>query len=148
MIVEAAALAGVNDLIKELPLGFNTLVGGAGGHVLSGGQRQRIALARAVYGNPHLVILDEPSSSLDAAGEQALGLALERMKQNGSVVVVITHKLSLLSYCDDVLVLNAGTVQAFGPRGQVVDRLSKLRSPALTVVETSGPSPTDARRTR
>ncbi len=147
-LIAAAGLAGVNDLIKELPKGFNTLVGGAVGHVLSGGQRQRIALARAVYGNPHLVILDEPSSSLDAAGEQALGLALDRMRQNGSVVVVITHKLSLLSYCDDVLVLNAGTVQAFGPRGQVVDRLSKLRAPALTVVEGSGPAPSDARRTK
>jgi PrtD family type I secretion system ABC transporter len=147
-LITAAGLAGVNDLIKELPQGFNTLVGGVSGHVLSGGQRQRIALARAVYGNPHLVVLDEPSSSLDAAGEQALGLALERLKQNGSAVVVITHKLSLLSYCDDVLVLNAGTVQAFGPRGQVVDRLSKSRAPALTVVEGSGPGPSDARRTQ
>ncbi|MEQ1613635.1 MAG: type I secretion system permease/ATPase, partial [Hyphomicrobiaceae bacterium] len=122
-LVTAANLAGINDLIKELPDGFNTRVG-HGGHVLSGGQRQRIALARAVYGNPHLVILDEPSSSLDAAGEQALGLALERMKQNGSAVVVITHKLSLLTYCDDVLILNAGTVQAVGPRAQIVERLS------------------------
>ena len=147
-LLAAAGLAGVNDLIKELPHGFNTLVGGVNGHVLSGGQRQRIALARAVYGNPHVVVLDEPSSSLDAAGEQALGLALERMKQNGSAVIVITHKLSLLSYCDDVLVLNAGTVQAFGPRGQVVDRLSKSRAPALTVVEGSGPGPGDARRTQ
>jgi PrtD family type I secretion system ABC transporter len=142
-LIAAAGLAGVNDLIKELPQGFNTRVGHSG-HVLSGGQRQRIALARAVYGSPHLVILDEPSSSLDAAGEQALGLALERLKQNGSAVVVITHKLSLLSYCDDVLILNAGTVQAFGPRGQIVDRLAKVRAagaPALTVVEGTGPGP-------
>jgi PrtD family type I secretion system ABC transporter len=146
-LIAAAGLAGINDLIKELPQGFNTHVG-FGGHVLSGGQRQRIALARAMYGNPHLVILDEPSSSLDAAGEQALGLALDRLKQAGSAVVVITHKLSLLTYCDDVLILNAGTVQAFGPRGQIVDRLSKLRapgSPALTVVEGSGRGSADAK---
>lgn len=149
-LVAAANLAGINDLIKELPEGFNTRVG-HGGHVLSGGQRQRIALARAVYGNPHLVILDEPSSSLDAAGEQALGLALERLKQVGSAVVVITHKLSLLTYCDDVLILNAGTVQAFGPRTQIVERLSKVRAagaPALTVVEGSGQVPGDARRNK
>ena len=147
-LVAAANLAGINDLIKELPDGFNTRVG-HGGHVLSGGQRQRIALARAVYGNPHLVILDEPSSSLDAAGEQALGLALERLKKAGSAVVVITHKLSLLTYCDDVLILNAGTVQAVGPRAQIVDRLAKVRAggaPTLTVVEGTGPGPGDARR--
>ena len=147
-LVAAAGMAGVTDLVKELPLGYNTRVGGVGGHVLSGGQRQRIALARAVYDNPYLVVLDEPSSSLDAAGEQALGLALERLKQTGSVVVVITHKLSLLSYCDDVLVLNAGTVQAFGPRGQVVDRLSKLRQPNLTVVEGSGAASVETRQSK
>ena len=147
-LVAAAGMAGVTDLIKELPQGYNTRVGGAGGHVLSGGQRQRIALARAVYDNPYLVVLDEPSSSLDAAGEQALGMALERLKQTGSVVVVITHKLSLLSYCDDVLVLNAGTVQAFGPRGQVVDRLSKLRQPNLTVVEGSGVASLETRQSK
>jgi PrtD family type I secretion system ABC transporter len=149
-LIAASGMAGVNDLVKDLPEGFNTRVG-YGGHVLSGGQRQRIALARAVYGTPHLVILDEPSSSLDAAGEQALGLALERLKQAGSSVVVITHKLSLLTYCDDVLILNAGTVQAFGPRGQIVDKLSKLRSPgapALTVVEGTGPGPADTRRSK
>jgi PrtD family type I secretion system ABC transporter len=146
-LIAAAGLAGINDLIKELPQGFNTRIG-FGGHVLSGGQRQRIALARAVYGSPHLVILDEPSSSLDAAGEQALGLALERLKQAGSAVIVITHKLSLLTYCDDVLILNAGTVQAFGPRGQIVDRLAKMRAPgtpALTVVEGSGPGAIEAK---
>ncbi len=147
-LVAAAGMAGVTDLIKELPQGYNTRVGGVGGHVLSGGQRQRIALARAVYDNPYLVVLDEPSSSLDAAGEQALGLALERLKQSGSVVVVITHKLSLLTYCDDVLVLNAGTVQAFGPRGQVVDRLSKLRQPNLTVVEGSGAASVETRQSK
>ncbi len=136
-LLEAANLAGINDLVKDMPQGFNTRIG-HGGHVLSGGQRQRLALARAMYGNPHLVVLDEPSSSLDAGGEQALGLALERMKQSGTAVVVVTHKLSLLAYCDDVLILNAGTVQAFGPRSQIVDRLAKQKTPALTIVEGSG----------
>lgn len=103
-----------------------------------------------MYGTPHLVVLDEPSSSLDAAGEQALGLALERLKQAGSAVIVITHKLSLLNYCDDVLIMNAGTVQAFGPRAQIVERLAKVRAagaPTLTVVEGSGGGG-DARRTK
>ena len=148
-LLAAAGMAGVHDLIRELPDGFNTRIG-QGGHVLSGGQRQRVALARAVYGTPHLVVLDEPSSSLDAAGEQALGLALERLKQAGSAVIVITHKLSLLNYCDDVLIMNAGTVQAFGPRAQIVERLAKVRAagaPTLTVVEGSGGGG-DARRTK
>lgn len=149
-LTAAASLAGINDLIRELPEGFNTWIG-QGGHILSGGQRQRLALARAVYGMPHLVILDEPSSSLDASGEQSLGQALERLKQAGSAVVVITHKLSLLTYCDDVLILNAGTVQALGPRAQIVDRLAKLRppgTPTLTVVEGGGPLVTEPTRVK
>lgn len=139
-LIQAANMAGINDLIKEMPQGFNTRVG-PGGHVLSGGQRQRLALARALYGNPHFVVLDEPSSSLDASGEQALGLAIERLRLNGSCAVVVTHKLSLLAYCDDVMILNAGTVQAFGQRQQIVDRLIKQKSPTLTVIEGSALPP-------
>ena len=137
-LIAAASLAGVHDIIKSLPKGYSTQIGTAGGAVLSGGQRQRLALARAVYGNPALIVLDEPSSNLDAVGEQALGAAIDKMKSAGAIVVVASHKLSLLAFCDDVLVLNGGAVHAFGPRSQIVDRLPKLRPVALTVVDAKG----------
>lgn len=134
-LVAACEKAGIQDLIKNLPDGFNTLLG-PGGHVLSGGQRQRVALARAVYGSPRLVVLDEPNANLDVLGEQALGTAIERLRREGTTVVVVTHKVALLAYCDDVLVLNAGAVQAFGSRDQIVNRLPRLKAtPSLTVIE-------------
>ena len=136
-LTAAAELAGIQDLIKGLPSGYSTVVG-VGGHVLSGGQRQRIALARAVVGNPSLVVLDEPNSNLDAVSEQALMTMIQKLQAMQTTVVIITHKLNILNYCDDVLVLNAGSVQAFGTRDQVVSRIAKLRAtPALTVVEGS-----------
>ena len=137
-LIEAASLAGVHDIIKSLPNGYATQIGTQGGAVLSGGQRQRLALARAVYGNPAMIVLDEPSSNLDAGGEQALGAAIDKIKSTGAIVVVASHKLSLLAFCDDVLVLNGGAVHAFGPRAQIVERLPKLRPVPLTVVESSG----------
>jgi PrtD family type I secretion system ABC transporter len=134
-LIEAASLAGVHDIIKSLPNGYATQIGTQGGAILSGGQRQRLALARAVYGNPAMIVLDEPSSNLDAGGEQALGAAIDRMRNNGSIVIVASHKLSLLAFCDDVLVLNGGAVHAFGSRAQIVERLPKLRPAPLLVVE-------------
>jgi PrtD family type I secretion system ABC transporter len=132
--IAAAELVGIQDLIRSLPNGYNTPVG-AEGHVLSGGQRSRIALARAVYGDPRFIVMDEPNSNLDSLAEQSFLSTVQRLKSANSTVVIITHKLNILSYCDDVLVLNNGTVQAFGPRDQIVNRIPRsTASPALTVI--------------
>lgn len=125
-LLEAVQTAGLADLIRILPHGLNTMVGGSD-FVPSGGQRQRIALARAVYGRPHLVVLDEPNSNLDANGETALTSAIIKLKQSGAIVVVVTHKMNFLSVCDDLLVLNGGVVQGMGPRAQILDRLPRQR---------------------
>jgi PrtD family type I secretion system ABC transporter len=132
--IAAAELAGIQDLVRSLPNGYNTPVG-INGHVLSGGQRSRIALARAVYGEPKFVVLDEPNSNLDSLAEQSLLGMVGQLKAKGVTVVIITHKLNILSYCDDVLVLNNGTVQAFGGRDQIVNRIPRsTAAPALTVI--------------
>ena len=134
LIVAAAELAGVQDVVRNLPDGYNTRIGG-NGVVLSGGQRQRLALARAVFGDPHLIVMDEPNAHLDAGGEKALGEAILRLRSQGKVVVIITHRMSLLAFCDDLLVLNGGAVQAFGERDQIVNRLPRLKAqPNLTVI--------------
>jgi ATP-binding cassette, subfamily C, type I secretion system permease/ATPase len=132
--IAASELAGIQDLIRSLPSGYNTPVG-PNGHVLSGGQRSRIALARAVYGDPRFVVLDEPNSNLDALAEQSFLAMVQKLKAGNVTVVIVTHKLNILSYCDDVLVLNNGTVQAFGPRDQIVNRIPRSTAPpALTVI--------------
>jgi PrtD family type I secretion system ABC transporter len=124
----AIRLAGVGDLIQSLPDGLSTDLG-PDGHALSGGQRQRLALARAVYGDPHLIVLDEPNANLDAVGEESLAATLSALRDQGAIVVVITHRMNMLAWCDDVLVLNAGTVHAFGRRDQVLSRLPGYRAP-------------------
>lgn len=126
-VLAAADLAGINDIIQSLPDGFNTRLGGPGGHVLSGGQKQRVALARAVYGDPSLIVLDEPNSNLDAIGEQSLGRSILAMRERGASIVIVTHRMNILTYCDDVLVLNGGSVHAFGSRDQILARLSNNR---------------------
>jgi len=133
-LLAAAELAGIQDLIRSLPEGYNTKVGPSG-HVLSGGQRSRIALARAVYGSPKLIVLDEPNSNLDARAEQALFEMVYKLRAMQATVVIATHKLTTLNYCDDVLVLNAGAAQAFGSRDQIVSRIPRLAAaPTLTVI--------------
>lgn len=133
-LIAAAELAGIQDLIKSLPNGYNTIVG-PNGHVLSGGQRSRIALARAVYGDPKFIVLDEPNSNLDAVAEQSFLNMVQKVRARGATVVIVTHKLNILSYCDDVLVLNSGTVQAFGARDQIVNRIPRSTAPpALTLI--------------
>ena len=122
VIIQAARLAGIHDFILQLPDGYDTMIG-PGGHVLSGGQRQRVGLARAVFGEPRLVILDEPNSNLDVPGEQALNKALEHMKAHGATVVIITHRPSILSMADKVLVLRDGAVELFGGREPVLQRI-------------------------
>jgi ATP-binding cassette, subfamily C, type I secretion system permease/ATPase len=125
-IVAAATTAGVHDMIVHLPNGYQTNVGEAG-NLLSAGQRQRIALARALYGEPFLVVLDEPNSNLDQAGELALTEAILSVRQRCGIVIVIAHRPSALQALDKVLGLFGGRVQAFGPKEQV---LAKLLQPA------------------
>ena len=125
-VLEAAHAAGVHDLILSFPLGYGTLIG-EGGMALSAGQRQRIALARAFYGNPFLVVLDEPSSNLDSEGEQALMNAIMNVRRRGGIVIVITHRPKSLDAVDKLLVVGNGTVQAFGDRDEVLRKV--LRNP-------------------
>ncbi|MBN1932748.1 MAG: type I secretion system permease/ATPase [Desulfobacterales bacterium] len=124
MVVEAAGMAGAHEVILRFIQGYETDIGEAGVS-LSGGQRQRVGLARAVYGNPALVILDEPNSNLDEAGEMDLVHALKRLKAQGTTVIMITHKPSLLSGVDKILVLKQGDRPDFGTRDEVFARALK-----------------------
>jgi len=121
-VVDAARLAGVHELILKLSDGYDTIIGANGGG-LSGGQRQRIALARAVYGTPCLVVLDEPNSNLDEHGEQMLMLTLQQLQKNGCTTVIISHKSGILQAVERLLVLNAGELVAYGPKTKVLEHL-------------------------
>lgn len=118
-VLAAAKAAGAYEMILSLPKGFETPIGEAGG-ILSGGQRQRIGLARALYRDPFLVVLDEPNANLDAAGDAALTAAIGSVRQRGGIVVVIAHRPSALAGIDLVMILAEGQVQAFGPKDEVL----------------------------
>jgi ATP-binding cassette subfamily C protein len=124
-VLRAAQAAGAHEMILRLPGGYDTVIGDAG--ELSVGQRQRIVLARALYGEPFLVLMDEPSTSLDGEGEMALKSAIEGLKMRGAIVIIIVHHRSALSLCDQVLVLFNGTQQTFGPRDEVMRQLTAPR---------------------
>ncbi len=124
--LRAANLAGVHELILRLPQGYDTQIG-EGGAVLSGGMRQRLALARAVYGEPSLVVLDEPSSNLDGEGDIALAKCIRQLQERGAAVVLISHQQGTLAVADKLLVLHDGAVVAFGPRAEVLERLQPRR---------------------
>jgi ABC-type protease/lipase transport system fused ATPase/permease subunit len=128
-VVRAAQRARVHEMILSLPNGYDTQVESAG-VLLSPGQRQRIALARALYGNPRLVILDEPNSNLDGAGEQALAEALIELRQQSVTVVVVTHRNTLIRHVTQMLVLEAGRVQHYGATAQVLVALERQRTGA------------------
>jgi len=123
-VVAAAQRANAHEMILTLPQGFDTPVGEQGSR-LSPGQRQRIALARALYGNPQLVVLDEPNSNLDGAGEVALAHAMSALHAAGVTTVVITHRPSLIAHVDKVMVLGAGRIQQFGPAGEVMKEMQR-----------------------
>jgi PrtD family type I secretion system ABC transporter len=125
-IVKAARLAHAHEMIQHLPQGYDTRIGD-GGVRLSGGQRQRIGLARAVFGNPHFIVLDEPNASLDQAGEAALVEAIENLKRSGVVLVIVGHRPSTLSIATKILFLKEGRVVMFGERDHVLETL-KARS--------------------
>ncbi|MDB5364472.1 MAG: Type secretion system ATPase, PrtD [Rhodospirillales bacterium] len=123
-IVRAATMAGVHDMITSFKDGYNTQIG-IGGQSLSGGQRQRVGLARALYGDPRYLVLDEPNSNLDIEGEAALARAFLELKARGATIIAMTHRLQLLSAVDKVLVINGGQIQAFGPRDAVLAQYTR-----------------------
>ena len=137
MVVRAAQRAGVHEMILRFPNGYDTPIG-AGGGFLSGGQRQRIALARALYRDPVMVVLDEPNSNLDDVGEQALVRAVLELKAQGSTVIVITHRTNIVSVVDRLMVLRDGALQVFGPRNEVLAALQKASQGVQPAIAQSG----------
>jgi PrtD family type I secretion system ABC transporter len=130
-VIPAARLVGAHEMILSLPVGYETNIG-RGGTALSGGQRQWIALARAVYGEPRLIVLDEPYANLDHGAEEALIKALQDLKARGATVIVIAHRPNILQQVDKMLVLHHGQVQAFGDRSEI---LSKMIRPASAAIQ-------------
>jgi ATP-binding cassette subfamily C protein len=118
-IVAAARKAGAHEMILQLPEGYDTPVA-AGGARLSGGQKQRIGLARAFYGNPVLLVLDEPNSNLDATGQDALNLAIRQAKAEGRIVIIMAHRPAGIAECDLILIMDGGSARGFGPRDEIL----------------------------
>ncbi|AIC20746.1 peptidase [Pseudomonas chlororaphis] len=136
-VIQAARTAGVHEMILLLPDGYDTVIGSEG-VMLSAGQRQRIGLARALYGNPRLIILDEPNSNLDEVGDRALAAAIQQIKHTGATLFVITHRTNIVSQLDRLLVMKAGMVGLYGPREEVLAELSGQQPP---VPKHAGPVP-------
>jgi len=133
-IVKAAQAAGAHDLILRLPKGYETQLGESG-VTLSAGQRQRVGLARTLYGEPRVVVLDEPNANLDADGETALLEALAGAKARGSTIILVSHKPSMFASADKLMVLRAGQLVQFGPRDEVMRNLQGGQRPALAEVK-------------
>ena len=139
-VVAAAQQANAHELILRLPKGYETELG-EGGSVLSAGQRQRVGLARTLFGDPKLIILDEPNANLDSEGEAALMAALQRAKQRGATVILISHKPSIFAITDKILVLINGQVNDYGPRDEVLGRLAQRQAqPAQQPKQPEGPA--------
>jgi PrtD family type I secretion system ABC transporter len=141
-ILKAAQIAGVHDIILRLPEGYATRIG-QGGMALSAGQRQRVGLARAVFGDPFLIVLDEPNANLDADGENALSRAIQIMRRNQCIVIVISHRPSALAALDMAMVLYEGRMIAFGSCQEIFARVSggKPGQPAPSVAQPANRAP-------
>lgn len=152
-VIAAARAAGVHELILRLPEGYETMIGESGAG-LSAGQRQRIGLARALFGNPFLVVLDEPNSNLDSEGEAALTTAIRGVRARNGIVVVVAHRPSALAGVDQVLMMSDGRKIAFGPKDDVLAQFTQLQDPAARRPASGGlrvigaPSPTRPDLTR
>jgi ATP-binding cassette subfamily C protein len=136
-VLQAARAAGVHDLILSFPDAYSTKVG-EGGMTLSAGQRQRIGLARALYGNPFLVVLDEPTSNVDSEGEEALTEAILSVRRRGGVVAVVAHRPKALEGVDHVLVIGDGRLQSFGPKEEVLKKVLRTQVPLKVVANSEG----------
>ena len=131
-VIAATTLAGMHEIVLRMPNGYDTQIG-EGGMILSGGQRQRLGLARAVYGNPKILVLDEPNASLDAAGELALTDAMVQLKQAGKTTIIITHNPNFLKHVDKLLVMQNGEAAAFGPKELVLAQIPHADIPKIQV---------------
>ena len=144
-VIAAASLVGLHETIMRLPMGYDTEIG-EGGIRLSGGQRQRLGLARAFFGNPQLVVLDEPNASLDAEGEESLRKAIMQMRDRGSTIVIIAQRLGILSLSDKILILDNGMMNAFGKRRDIAEKIRSghtvipVRNPQITARKPTRPS--------
>jgi ATP-binding cassette subfamily C protein len=133
MVKKAVAMAHADQLVKSLPESFDTVIHNGTGR-LSGGQKQRLGLARAIYGDPALLILDEPNAALDADGSQALNATVRRFKNDGKAIIIMTHRPAAISECDYILYLEGGRQQAYGPRDEVLSSIVKnAKSVAKTI---------------
>lgn len=135
-IIEAARRADVHDMILDLPLGYDTPIGD-GGVPLSGGQRQRLGLARALLGNPRLLVLDEPNANLDGDGEAALKHALLELKEHGTTIVIVAHRPGIMEICDALMVLQDGAILMIGPRAEVMEAVRRQFVRPVPAVEPS-----------
>ena len=130
LVVEAAKKAGIHEMILRMEKGYDTEIG-EGGAALSGGQRQRIALARAIYGNPCLLVLDEPNANLDSDGETALMKAMDALANGGMTIIIVAHRPNVLRYADKIIVLRDGMLDDYGFRDDILDKLQGASRPAL-----------------
>ncbi|MBO6824964.1 MAG: type I secretion system permease/ATPase [Sneathiella sp.] len=133
LVIEAAKSAGIHEMILALPNGYETIIGPMGS-VLSGGQRQRIGLARALYGDPSFIVLDEPNSNLDSDGEEALKATLIKVKERGATLVIISHRPAVINVVDHVMILKNGMIEDFGTRQEVLARMTAAQSPNIRSV--------------
>ncbi|MFC0202795.1 type I secretion system permease/ATPase [Novosphingobium soli] len=129
-VIAAARSADVHDLIVSLPGGYDYRLGGPGGGGLSGGQKQRLALARALYGDPFLIVLDEPNSNLDAPGEDALVAAVRHAKARGAMVIIVGHRPTIFAHVDHIMIMADGQIAQMGERGEMLKRINFSPAPA------------------